>query len=416
MTTLDLALRFAAAVGLGILLGLERERTRSASFAGVRTFALVALLGATSAYLQVEFGLEWLGVAAFAAIALLVSIGYFHAAVEGKAGITTEVGVLLTFLLGALCAWGHVGLAAALAVTGTLLLAIKGWLHQLAQRIETPDVIATLKFAIITLIILPLLPNQNYGPPPLDVINPYRIWLMVVLISGLNFLSYILVKVMGGEHGLGLTGLLGGLVSSTAVTLGFSQRAQQEPGLAPAAALGIIAAWTVSFVRVLIAVGVVHLPLAVRLAPGVGLLAVVALVAAFMLWRASSAGVTARPTSGHNPFELGQAVKFGLLFGLILVVARAAEVYLGEVGLYLAGAVAGLTDVDAISLSMASLAARDSASLGPAARTVLIALLSNTVVKTGLAFSLGGTALRARVFPAAIALLAVGVLAALVVG
>lgn len=414
----QLALQFAAALGLGVLLGLERQRTytREEGFAGVRTFALIALLGATTAFLQSQLDLQWLAVVGFVAVALLVVVSYAITAQKGDIGITTEVTALLTFLLGGLCVWGHVGLAAAMAVASLLLLSLRDWLHRLAARIESSDVEATLKFAIITLIILPLLPNQNFGPPPLDVINPYRIWLMVVLISGLNFISYILVKVMGQEHGLGLTGLLGGLVSSTAVTLGFSQRSKQEPDLAPAFALGILLAWTVMFFRVVIEVGVVNLALAGRLALGVGLMGGINLLICLFLWRRNRTRETGTVASGHNPFELGEAIKFGLLFGAITFAAKAAEVYLGDAGLYLAGAVAGLSDVDAISLSMANLAAANPDSLGVAARTVIIAVLSNTLVKSGMIVSLAAPALRRVMLPSTALLLVAGVVAAVLVG
>jgi len=415
---LQLALRFAAALGLGVLLGLERQRSyaRDEAFGGVRTFALIALLGATTAFLHSQLDLIWLAVVGFVAVALLVVVSYAITAQRGDIGITTEVTALLTFLLGGLCVWGHVGLAAAVAVASLLLLSLRDWLHRLAARIETADVEATLKFAIITLIILPLLPNENFGPPPLDVLNPYKIWLMVVLISGLNFVSYILVKVLGKEHGLGLTGLLGGLVSSTAVTLGFSQRSKQEPLLAPAFALGILLAWTVMFFRVVIEVGVVNLALAGRLVWGVGLMGGVNLVISLFLWRRTRTHETGTVSSGHNPFELGEAVKFGLLFGVVIFAAKAAEVYLGDAGLYLAGALAGLSDVDAISLSMANLAAANPANSGVAARTVIIAVLSNTLVKSGMIVSLAAPSLRKVMLPSTGLLLVAGAAAAFLVG
>jgi len=308
------------------------------------------------------------------------------------------------------------GPPAAVTVASILLLSLREWLHRLASRIEAADVEATLKFAIITIIILPLLPNQNFGPPRLDVINPYKIWLMVVLISGLNFASYILVKVMGSEHGLGLTGVLGGLVSSTAVTLGFSQRSKQDAALAPSLALGILLAWTVMFFRVVVEVAVVNATLAARLLLGLGLMGGVSLgVSAFLWWRGRS-HETARVASGHNPFELDEAIKFGLLFGVIIFAAKAAEVFLGEAGLYLAGALAGLTDVDAISLSMANLAAADPENTGIAARTVIIAVLSNTLVKSGIVVSLAAPSLRRVMLPLAGLVLATGVAAAVIVG
>jgi uncharacterized membrane protein (DUF4010 family) len=243
---------------------------------------------------------------------------------------------------------------------------------------------------------------------------------MVVLLSGLNFASYIVVKVVRGEHGLGLTGFLGGLVSSTAVTLGFSQRSRSEPHQAAGLAMGILLAWTVMFFRVLAAVFVVNPSLGARLWPGLVLLGLVSLAACALLWRRSAGGRPATqdgqataptPQAAHNPFELSEAVKFGLAFGVITFVAKAAEVYLGQAGLYLAGALAGLTDVDAISLSMANLSAGQPEALGPAARTVLIAVLSNTAVKSGMVVWLGAPQMRRLVAPI-VALLGVAGVAA----
>ena len=287
MIDLNTAWQFGAALGLGMLIGLERERTRreEKTFAGVRTFALVALLGATSVFAGGHAGLPWIVGVVFAALVALVAVAYFVTAKAGSIGATTEISLLLTFFIGSLCAWDQVGVAGAVAVAAMLLLALKGWLHNLAKRIEPSDVEATLKFAIITLIILPLVPDTNFGPTGLEVINPYKTWLMVVLIAGLNFFGYILVKVVGREHGLGITGLLGGLVSSTAVTLSFSQRSRVEPGLAPVLALAILLAWTVMFFRVVVEVGVVNLSLAKDLALGMVIMGGVSLVICFLLWR-----------------------------------------------------------------------------------------------------------------------------------
>ena len=278
-----------------------------------------------------------------------------------------------------MCAWNQVGVAGAVTVAAMLLLALKGWLHNLARHIEASDVEATLKFAIITLIVLPLVPNTNFGPEGLEVINPYKTWLMVVLIAGLNFLGYVLVKVVGREHGLGITGLLGGLVSSTAVTLSFSQRSRVEPGLAPVLALAILLAWTVMFFRVVLEVGVVNISLVKDLAPGMVLMGSVSLAICFLLWRRGRSTEKAEVDSGHNPFELGDAIKFGALFAVVIFAASAAQAYFGDTGLYLAGALAGLTDVDAIALSMANLAQEDPASSDAAARTIVIAVISTGV-------------------------------------
>ena len=407
MFDLDQALRFAAALGLGLLLGLERERTSNKEllFGGVRTFALIALLGAVGAFVQRELHLAWLAPLAFLAVAALIVVSYALTARPGEFGITSEVSALLAFTVGALCASDEVGVASALTVSALLLLTLKDWLHRLAQRVAAADVEATLKFAVITVIVLPLLPDRGFGPAPLDVINPYRIWLMVVLIAGLNFVGYLLVKILGSEHGLGITGILGGLVSSTAVTLGMAQRSREEPSQAAAFGLAILLAWTIMFVRVIVMVGVVYLPLARLLAVGLGLAAGVGVVLSLVLWRRSRSSEIGVVQATANPFELGEAVRFGLAFGVIIVIAKAARVYLGDAGLYLAGAVAGLTDVDAITLSMANLAAATPESVSVAARTVLIAVVSNTLVKCGMAMWIGTPALRRTMLWATVLLL-----------
>jgi uncharacterized membrane protein (DUF4010 family) len=410
---LALALRFAAALGLGVLLGLERERTHPDSgFAGVRTFGLISLAGAMAAYVDGALERPALALALFGGVAALVIVSAGIAAREGDPGITTEVSALLAFVLGFMCVSGNVTLAAGLAVASGGVLALKEWLHGLARRIEGADVSATLKFAIVTLIILPLVPDQTFGPPPFDVINPYKIWWMVVLISGLNFASYLLVKVVGAEHGIGLTGLLGGLVSSTAVSLGFAQRSHSQPEQAPALALGILLAWTVMFFRVVVLVAVISRSLAAELAPGMGVLGVLSLAIVLVLRRRQQTSERASVSAGANPFELGQAIRFGLLFGVVTFVAKAAQITFGDTGLYLAGALSGLTDVDAIALSMAQLAQAEPASIGAAARAVVIAVLTNTLVKGGMAVFLGGPALRARMLPITGVLLTAGVLVA----
>lgn len=397
MFTVDWAFRFAVALGLGLLLGLERERAHDDSestFGGIRTFALIALSGAASGFLYVELDQGGLALALFGAIALLIGVSYAVTAAKGEVGMTTEVTALFVFVLGVLCGFRQLEVASAAAVASLLLLTLKQTLHQLAHRVEAADLYATLKFALISVIILPLLPNEAFGPAPIDVINPYKIWLMVVLIAGLNFVGYVLVKVLGSEHGIGLTGVLGGLVSSTAVTLSFSQRSRLEPEQSQAFSFAIVIAWTIMFVRVVIVTGVISRPLAGALAIAMGTMTLAGAAVLLVLFRRSRSQSTGTITTGANPFELGEAVKFGLLFGVVTVAAKAAQAYLGEGGLYLAGAVAGLTDVDAIALSMANLAASSPESTTVAARTIVIAALANTATKTAIAASMGAPELR----------------------
>ena len=416
MDTPDLALRFAVALGLGMLIGLERERSKGGEGgAGVRTFALISLTGAIAGYLGKTLGLDWLALAIFFAVAALIIGQYVVTSLRGDPGITTEISALLAFLLGLLCAHGQLQLAAWVAVAMALLLALKGWLHQLASKINASDVEATLKFGIVTLIILPLVPDHNYGPPPFDVMNPYRIWLMVVLISALNFTSYLLIKVVGTEHGIGIAGLLGGLASSTAVTLGFSQRSRQPGEDASALALGILLAWTVMFFRVVIMTTLISWELGHRLALPVGLLAVTNLGACYWLWRRRRQTQRGEVRAGSNPFELDEAIKFGLLFGVVVLIAKAAQVYLGNAGLYLAAGIAGLTDVDAITLAMADLAKSDASSVAVSARAIVVAVMANTLVKCGMAIGLGSPELRRITLPISGLLLVVGIGGALVV-
>ena len=412
----DLALRFAVALGLGMLIGLERERSKSEEGgAGVRTFALIALTGAIAGYLGKTLGLDWLALSIFFAVAALIIGQYVVTSLRGDTGITTEISALLAFLLGLLCAHGQLQLAAWIAVAMALLLALKGWLHELASRINVSDVEATLKFGIVTLIILPLVPDHNYGLPPLDVINPYKIWLMVVLISALNFASYLLIKIVGAEHGIGIAGLLGGLASSTAVTLGFSQRSRQPGEDASALALGIVLAWTVMFFRVAVMTSLISWELGRRLVFAVGLLAVTSLGACYWLWRRRQQAERGEVKAGNNPFELDEAIKFGMLFGVVVLIAKAAQVYLGDAGLYLAAGIAGLTDVDAITLAMADLAKTDESNVATAARAIVIAVMANTLTKSAMTIGLGSPDLRRITLPISVLLLAVGTAGALFV-
>jgi uncharacterized membrane protein (DUF4010 family) len=306
--------RFGVALFIGILVGLQREyaydeedKPEQRTFAGVRTFALIGLTGCTAAFVAELLDSAWAFIGLVLPLALLIAVAYSITASRGDVGVTTEVAAVLIILAGALCFWDQLALAVALGVVTTALLSFKGELHGFAERISREDIIATLKFAIITAIILPVLPNQAFWSAPFDVLNPYKIWLMVVLISGISFLGYILIKIVGSRQGIGLTGLLGGLVSSTAVTLSFSQRSQENVRLAKPFALAITIGWTVMFARVLVEVGATNMPL----------LRVVWLpiVAAGAMGLAYGVYLYFTPHAGEkgevavsNPFELGPAI------------------------------------------------------------------------------------------------------------
>lgn len=404
--------RFGVALAIGFLVGLQREYAHGGPdreiVAGERTLALMGLLGCTAAMAADVLDSPWPFVVVFL-LGAWVAIAYFVSAWRGGVGLTTETGALVIVLAGALCYWGHLALAVALGVATVVLLSLKLEIDTFAQHITREDVVATLKFAVITAIILPVLPNRAFGPPPLDVLNPYKIWLMVVFISGISFLGYVLIKVVGARQGIGLTGLLGGLVSSTAVTASFAERSQKEPGLARPFALAITVAWTVMFARVIVEVAALNAALLRVLWLPMAAAALAGLAYCVFLYFSQrtdeEGGVVV-----SNPFELGPTIKFGLLYAVILLVSRAAQMYLGNAGVYLSSVLAGLADVDAITLSMAELSrAAGSVSLVTAERAIVLAAMSNTVVKGGLVLTDGSRTLRRAMVPGFVLMLVTGI-------
>jgi uncharacterized membrane protein (DUF4010 family) len=413
MDTTTLFSRFGVALAIGLLIGLQREYAKGGSgteiFAGERTLALMGLVGCAAAMLADVLDSTWVFIGIFLAQSGLVAIAYFVDARRGKVGLTTEVAALMTTLAGALCYWDYLPLAVALAVTTTVLLSLKVEMNKFVRRITREDIYATLKFAVITAIVLPVLPNREIvDTPPFDVLNPYNIWLMVVFISGISFLGYVLVKAVGPRQGIGLTGLLGGLVSSTAVTLSFSQRSQRQSGLARPFALAIMIAWTVMFSRVVVEVaalnaallGVLWMPMAASAAAGLSYC-----VYLYFSQRTAEAG----EVQVTNPFELGPAIKFGLIYAVILLASKTAQMYLGNTGLYLSSVLSGLADVDAITLSVAELSDAGGLPLSVGARAIVLAAMSNTVVKGGIVLTGGSRTLRLALLPGFVLMLVAGV-------
>lgn len=264
-------------------------------------------------------------------------------------------------------------------------------------------IFATLKFALLGVVILPLLPDRTYGHPPFDLLNPFEIGLFVVLISGVGFLGFALAKALGAKRGIGMMGLLGGIVSSTAVTLGFTQRSRSEPALSGELALAILASWTVMFARTAILVSVMNPEVGRRLWFPLGTAAAMGAAWCLYLFRRGNSGPDERKAPFSNPFELGPAFRFGFLFVAILVAARWAQVWFGNVRMYLSSFLGGLVDVDAISFSMTRMAA----GVGPgggldpvtAGNAVLLAALANTLLKGAVAVSTGSPGLRKAIFP-----------------
>jgi uncharacterized membrane protein (DUF4010 family) len=400
LSNMDLALwqKFALAALIGLMVGLEREHSYQQSetthFAGIRTFPLMTLLGCTAAFLSTE-GQPWLFAVGFAGLAVLVLIVYAFSAQQGDLGVTTEIVVLLVYLIGGLIYWDQIWLAVALGVTVTVLLAARPALHGLVARIEREDIYAALKFAVVSAVVLPLLPNEAYGP--WEVLNPFRIWLMVVFVSAVGFTGYVAIKLLGPQRGIGITGLLGGLVSSTAVTLNFAQRSRDATSLGKHLAFGIVIASVTMYPTVLVQAlvfnrrlaGEIWLPLLILSALGAAL--------CVFLWQ-SAQSQEGQETKLNNPFRLWPAIQFGLLFGAVLVITRGAQAFLGDTGVYVTSFLAGLTGLDAVTLSMAQLAG-NGVSYGVATQALLLAVTANTLAKAALTLFLGAPSLRRYALP-----------------
>jgi len=401
MSELDLYIRFGIALAIGTLIGLEREHASSPEvpiFAGVRTFALIALVGAAAGLAATAAATPWVFVGAMGVMGLLLAIAYFALSTRNDIGLTTEVTALLTFLLGALCYWGYGGIASAVGVVTVVLLSLKGEMHRFARRITREDIYATLKLAVISAVVLPLLPDRNFGPVPFDVLNPYRIWIMVVLISGISFLGYILMQLLPGRNGIGLTGLLGGLASSTAVTVSFSGRSKERPELAKPLAFGMVLAWTVMFLRMPLEISVVD-PALVALIwqPTLAAGGIAALYAIWFYRRREHE--TDSAVALANPFNLTPALQFALAYAIILVISRAATLYLGNSGVLLTAVVAGSIDVTAVVLTVAELHRLGDISSLTAAQALILGGIANTVVKAAIAIALGDRVLWRAALP-----------------
>jgi uncharacterized membrane protein (DUF4010 family) len=399
-------LALATAIAVGLLIGLEREQSRPEGdegktlLGGVRTYPIFALVGALATLLAPAS--TWFPLVALLGVVALVAISYSDSVRRhGDHGVTTEASVLATFLLGA-TATSHVIepisarllLVAMVGVALTFLLSSKTWFHNTVARVSRADFYATVKFLIVVVIVLPLLPHRNLGP--VDAIDPFQLGLMVVTIASLSFLGYVATRWFGARRGMLLGAALGGLVSSTAVTLAFSRRARSDPSLAPIAAGAIGVASLIMIIRVAVLVAVVDPDLLVTLVWPLATMALGCGLGTLLVFRRDPTPREHQPVPLTNPFELSSAIKVGLMFGVVTLATKAATVYLGDRGLFVAAGLAGTTDVDAVTLSTAKLATGGLTETA-AEIAIFIAIAVNTIVKTGFAFVVGTPALGRRV-------------------
>ncbi|QGM21553.1 DUF4010 domain-containing protein [Spiribacter sp. 2438] len=381
-------LGLGAALAVGLVIGLERgwwlrQAAEGHRVAGVRTIALIALSGGVAGLIAAHLGVV-IVVAVFLVLGVLLLLGYRRTfRRNGDAGITTEVSSVLAFLLGVLATTGYPLPAIAGGVITALLLGTKPGLHALMHQLDGPEVRAILQLALISAVILPLLPAEGYGP--WNALNPYEIWLMVVLISAIGFSGHFAVRLMGPRRGVLYTGLFAGLASSTALTLALSRAGRDQPRLQPLFAGAVAIASTTMFPRILLLVGLVSPALLPALYLPIGLLTVAGLLGvAWLVSRApADAGEQGHPPM-HRPFELATALRFGVFLVGIVLLAEAFRRWAGDAGIYLLAAISGLSDVDAITLSLGRMAGGD---LTPevAARGIVLAAIANTLVKLGLA-------------------------------
>ncbi|MBP8902478.1 MAG: MgtC/SapB family protein [Thiobacillaceae bacterium] len=398
---------FLTSLALGLLIGLERERSPAAK-AGLRTFSLVALAGTLGALLSQKTGAPWVLGAGLLIMGGMMVASYFKDGESEDPGTTTIAAVVVCYALGALVWFGMEQLAVTLAILTTALLYFKPELRDATRSLTRLDLVSILQFAVLSFVILPILPDQDYGP--YKALNPYQIWWMVVLISGLSLAGYAALRIAGQRRGTLLTGLFGGIASSTATTLAFSRHSRDSPHMTGMAALIILLANWVVLVRLSVLVAVLQPGL---LRPMLGLLgggALAGLAMLYVFWRRLAEKPATPVLDMKNPTELRAAIGFGLLYAGVLFAAAWLSDWVGSHGVYAVALVSGLTDVDAITLSSLRLFGLGNLEADQAVTTVLLALLANIAFKSGLATVIGGTGLARQVLPG-MAAVAAGLLA-----
>ncbi|HEY8380473.1 MAG TPA: MgtC/SapB family protein [Nannocystis sp.] len=398
----ELVSSLGVSLGVGLLIGLERQQAMVRKEgqevpAGLRTFPLLSLAGSLAWLLA--GGSPVLPAAGLVALVALLAMHRLGLRVEQRErGVTTEAAVVVAYLLGMLVVAESVipdfearlVTTGALGTTVALLLSLKPRTQRILRHVSADDLFATLQLLVVALVMLPLLPDRGVGP--YGAINPAHAGRMILLIGGVSWIGFVAARLLGAGRGLVLTGLVGGLVSSTAVTFSMAARAREEPAVVPSCTVAIAAANAMMLARVLVAVAVVAPPLLPAIALPIAVMMVVGVTTLVPLLRAVRSARVTGEVEIRNPFELRSAFVFGILFAVVTVIAHAVRATLGDQALVIAGLVAGLTDVDAITLSTASLT-KSGLSHAIAGATILAAVVSNTAVKAGIAFISGGWAL-----------------------
>lgn len=408
---------FAIALFIGALIGLDRERRKTAGgptgIGGIRTFILIAMAGALSAWLTERLALPWIFLTALLCVTAIIVGGHVVYALrseEAARGLTTVIAAFITFLLGGLALSGGQTIAVALGIAASAILSYKRPIHQAIGKLGEEDVHAMLKLLIATFIVLPVLPDRPVDP--WHALNPYKMWWLVILISAMSLVGYVASRWLGERRAVPLTGLFGGIVSSTVVALDFARRSRDatHAGSADALASGVLFSWSVMFVRIVIIIAALNLPMLHGLLPPMAAMGCMTIALALVFLRRSTRAPDEMQAGGvplKNPFSLTSAMKFALFFAAVLLIVKGVEKSWQGQGLYAVATVAGLADVDAIALSMADYG-RLPAQTGAAITAVIIAALTNTLVKCGIVTVLGRGGVKPRLLVATALVIATG--------
>lgn len=390
---------FFTSLAIGLLIGLERERSPVAK-AGLRTFTLTALMGTLTAMLASQAGSPWILAAGFVVVASIIISAYMDDPAIDDPGTTTEAALVLCFGLGAMVWYGETTLAVMLAIVTTILLHYKPELQNLSKSLSRKDVQSVLQFAVLSFVILPVLPDRDFGP--YDALNPYQVWMMVVLISGVSLAGYAALRIIGRQYGAPLLGVFGGIASSTATTLVYARHGNSGEGLARLSAVVILIASLVVLVRLAVLGSVVSPRIMPTLLPVLAGGLLLGGVLTYLLWRnINKAGELPMPDV-TNPTEIKVSLSFGLMYAIVVVAAAWLSDYAGSSGLYALALVSGLTDVDAITLSSLRLFDLGKIDALQAVSAISIAYISNMGFKLGLVAVVGGMTLARLCVPAVI--------------
>jgi len=389
-------IELGVALGLGLLVGAQRTWADHKE-AGVRTFPLITALGFVCGVLGDSYG-GWVvaaGLVGVGGMLVVSNAGLFRSTENPDLGVTTEMAALVMYGVGALLSLGYMAPGMVIGGAVAVLLHSKEPLHGFIDRIGKADVEALIRLTIIALVVLPVLPDRDFGP--FRVLNPFEIWLMVVLIVGISMAGYVAFKVFGTRAGALAAGILGGLISSTATAVSYSHRSRKEPARSTGAALVIILASTVVFARVLVELGVVAPELFGRVAPPIAaMMAVMILISGVFVLRAEDMG-DYELAEQEPPSDIKAALLFGGLYAAVLLAVAFSREFLGTSGLYVVAAISGLTDIDAITLSTAQLMKSGGLDTSTGWRVVQVGALANLVFKGGMVAMLGHPRLRARI-------------------